>query len=309
MKIIFICTIAFVALASCEVTDDKTNASKPILTSHAQQNLWENLWYDGNAEISTYDVQQARYKDIHPGKTVLIFVTEDFLTDRQVKNESNKTKHSTSVLKTNIVRHFNTGIYDYSIMSSIFTPIDKKKYPKTLKVTTSSQDWCGHSWMQLNHEKSKYRISQYSYFEKEGDKQLNVDDVFTEDEIFNQIRINPKALPKGEQRILPGTVFARLKHIPFQPSDVQITHEKSSSTEFNGEHLMVYSLVFPDFNRTLEIYYEEEFPHNIAGWKDSYPSYEGKVQTSVAKQITTKRMPYWSQHNLEDAHLRAEIGL
>ena len=140
MKNLFFSAIAVIALVSCEVNDDKTNPSKPIFTSHAQQNLWEKLWYDGKAEISTYDVQQARYKDIHPGKTVLIFVTEDFLTDKQVKNESNETKNSTTVLKTNIVRHFNTGVYDYSIMSSVFTPIDKNKYPKTLKVTTSSQD-------------------------------------------------------------------------------------------------------------------------------------------------------------------------
>jgi hypothetical protein len=67
--------------------------------------------------------------------------------------------------------------------------------------------------------------------------------------------------------------------------------------------------MFPEFDRTLEIYYENKFPHNIAGWSDSYPSFGGEKLTTVAKQIASKRLPYWSLHDAKDAPLRAELGL
>lgn len=308
MKKQFLVILLLLSLLNCTHRDQKSPDASALFIGQHLADPWRRLWYDGNAEISTYEVAQARYTDIHPGKTVLIFVTEDFLTDKQVKNEQNG-KPSASVLKTNMVRHFNTGIYDYSMMTSVFTPVDKKQFPHTLKISTSSQDWCGHSWMQLNHQKNRYNVSQYSYFQQEGDTEHNVVDLFTEDEIFNQIRLDPTQLPIGSQEILPGTVFTRLRHIAFQPYQVEITIQASTSSGFSGQDLQVYTVFFPEFDRTLKIYYEKMFPYNIAGWTDSYPSLGGEKLTTVAKQITSKRLPYWSLHDAEDAHLRAEIGL
>lgn len=308
MKWISIMILASLMIG-CQNPAGKDTGGRAVLVNYNQDKAWKELWYDGNAEINVYETQQARYQDIHPGHTVLIFVTEDFLTDKQVKNETYTSDASTSVLKTNQVIKFETGVYDYSIMTSVFSPVEKKKYPRTLKITTSSQDWCGQSYTQLNHAENSYRVSQFSYFESEGDRQFSVDDLLTEDEIFNQIRLNPGHLPTGEKAILPGTVFTRLKHIEYKPYPVQLTRNPFGGTGFPGDNLEVYQVIFPEFDRTLEIIYESDFPYHIAGWTDTYAVASGEKLTSISKRISTKRMPYWSQHDLEDHHLRAELGL
>jgi hypothetical protein len=296
-------------LASCDSITEKDGSARAVPVNFNQDDQWRDHWYDGNAEVNVYEAKQARYQDIHPGKTVLIFVTEDFLTDKQVKNETYTDKASTSVLKTNLIRKFDTGVYDYSIMTSVFTAVDHKAFPHSLKITTSSQDWCGHSFMQLNHEQNKYRVHQYSYFEKEGDQNFTVDDVMNEDEIFNQIRFDPDLLPTGSKNMLPGTAFSRLKHIEFKPYPVTLIKGSYAGTDFTGQNLESYQMVFPDFDRTLEIIYEAQFPFQIVGWKDTYAVLSGEKLTSINKMVSSKRMPYWSEHNLEDSHIRAELGL
>jgi hypothetical protein len=194
-------------------------------------------------------------------------------------------------------------------MTSVFTPVDHKEFPNTLKITTSVQDWCGHGFMQLNHEQDKYRVHQFSYFEKEGDRNFTVDDLMNEDEIFNQIRFDPQLLPTGSKNMLPGTAFSRLKHIEFKSYPVTLSKGKYTGTDLTGKNPEVYQVVFPDFDRTLEIIYEAKFPFQIIGWTDTYAALSGERLTSVNKLISNNRMPYWSEHDLDDSHIRAEIGL
>jgi hypothetical protein len=46
----------------------------------------------------------------------------------------------------------------------------------TLKVTNSSQEWCGQTYMQVNYNEKKrsYDYLLHSYFENEGDKEGQV---------------------------------------------------------------------------------------------------------------------------------------
>jgi len=62
----------------------------------------DDYWYQGKAEISSYQLEQARYSDVHPGEAVLVFVTEDFLTDKQVKNDNYTNKNSALI---NFLKH------------------------------------------------------------------------------------------------------------------------------------------------------------------------------------------------------------
>lgn len=298
----------FFITTNCK-NENTIRTERAMRVSMENDQEWQQYWYDGKAEVNIYETEQARYQDVHPGKTVLIFVTEDFLTEKQVKNETYGNQPSTSVLKTNMIRKFDTGIYDYSIMSSVFTPVDHKSYPNTLKVTLSAQDWCGQSFMQLNHENNKYLVNQYSYFEKEGDRSFQVDDYLMEDELFNQLRFNPEILPTGSIKILPGTTFSRLKHIEFKPYQAEASQKNYTGSEFEGEHLESYEIHYPDLDRNFEIIYEAKFPYAIAGWKDTYPVFSGEKLTSLYRRISSKRLPYWSQHNLSDSYLRKELGL
>ena len=85
---------------------------------------FKNHWFDGFAEISSYELTQSRYGQQRIGKAVLIFVTEDFLAKEQVK-ANQKSKTTIPVLKSNRTKNFLTGIYPYSIMSSSFSSLRK----------------------------------------------------------------------------------------------------------------------------------------------------------------------------------------
>ncbi len=99
-----------------------------------------NYWYQGKAEITSYRLNQARYGEIHNGHAVLIFVTEDFSKSKQVKLDIPEyvPDDRLKVLKLNYVKKFDTGIYPYSIMTSIFTPVDINNFPNSLKLTMST---------------------------------------------------------------------------------------------------------------------------------------------------------------------------
>ena len=143
-----------------------------VLATPQDLSAFHNHWSQGRAEITSYELEQARYGDLHPGHAVLIFVTEDFSREKHVKLDAPQRAGAdrAPVLKLNATRKFNTGVYPYSVMGSIFTPVDGSG---TLKVSTSVQEWCGHVYSQLNRADSGFRIEQRSYFESEGDVELD----------------------------------------------------------------------------------------------------------------------------------------
>lgn len=268
-----------------------------------------DYWYQGKAEISRFTLEQNRYKDVHPGEAILIFVTEDFLTDKQVKNERYENPNSTPILKNNFLRKFTTGIYDYSIMTSVFTPVETRKYPQTLKVTSSSQEWCGQTFMQLNFRKNAYRMQLHSYFEAEGDQDKKVSYAMLEDELLNRIRMNPASLPTGDFEMYPSTTYARLKHTSFEPQAVKASLSDYQGDTFTGNNLQSYKVAFPDLNRELEIVFEKKSPYKIAGWKDRYPSaFDQQVRETIAKRTHLIMSDYWNKNSLEDHELRSELG-
>ena len=57
------------------------------------------------------------------------------------------------------------------MLQSIFTPIDWKNRPRSLKTSASVQEWCGHVFTQMNLTDGgkNWRLRGFSYFEKEGD--------------------------------------------------------------------------------------------------------------------------------------------
>ena len=212
-------------------------------------------------------MEQARYGEIHQGHSVLIFVTEDFSKSKKVKldNPSQTPKDAVSVLKLNATRKFNTGVYPYSMMTSIFTPVDLKKHTNTLKVSSSSQEWCGHTYMELEAEKNHFSFELKSYFESEGEIEKKVEKAFLEDEIWTRLRIDPKSLPTGTVKMLPGAFFARLRHIEYQAFSVEA--ELSSHKE--NSQLLTYQLNYLGIDRTLNIHFNKSFPHQIEGWEET----------------------------------------
>ncbi|MFK7921527.1 MAG: hypothetical protein AB8H47_06195 [Bacteroidia bacterium] len=303
------------ALTACQPQDQSQRSANSdvaaIATANRSSGDLDPYWYQGKAEVNSYDLQQSRYGEIHPGYAVLVFVTEDFLTDKQVKNESYQSKSSTKILKTNHLRKFTTGIYDYALMTSVFNPVDTRKYPHALKVTFSAQDWCGQSFMQLNRKGKGYEVEVRSYFEQEADQDFTVaPDLLLEDEIMNLLRINPEALPTGKIQLYPSATYTRLLHKPMKALSAKATNEAYTGNEFEGPELMVYTVEFNNIERSFIVVYESASPYRIAGWKETSSNpFNGSELSTLAKRKKTLMSPYWGQHDLADSHLREELGI
>ncbi len=280
-------------------------ACSPAFGAETEQ--FRNYWYSGKAEITSYDLNQARYGENHPGYAVLIFVTEDFSRSKHVKldNPSRAGKDAVKVLKLNLVKKFNTGIYRYSTMSSVFTPISGKDL-RSLKVTLSSQEWCGHVFTQLNLAGRNYRGKSFSYFESEGDQRFKVNGAFLEDEIWTRARIDPQSLPTGRIKIVPSILITRLLHteLGVESADAALSAPQDG--------ILRYSLVFPETQRVFEMDFESEFPHKIVSWREVYKSGRGagaKPLETVARMKKTVITDYWNKNRPPDAKMRKQLGI
>lgn len=268
-------------------------------------------WDQGKAELNNYDLKQFRYGEVRNGHAVLIFVTEDFSKSKQVKldNPQDDKDDALHILKMNFTKKFVTGIYPYSMMLSVFTPLNG--YPKPVKITTSSQEWCGHTFTQFNLKDSKYQGNLYSYFEKEGDKQISIEEnAFPEDGIWNLIRTNPDALPQGKIKIIPGTLYQRLSHTSIQPIEVNATLTEATNKYDNIDDstLQRYTLKHIDGSRQLTIDFSKNFPYYILGWEEVYSSGNpGKRDTTSATLRERIMTDYWRHNGLADSVYRDSL--
>ena len=262
-------------------------------------------WFAGKAELNHYRLEQAQYGTLNPGQAVLIFVTEDFLTDKQVKTDA-PSDRAVPVMKTNITRKFVTGVYDYSLFSSVFTPISNSSFPNTLKVSTSVQDWCGHSYQQLNYRNNGYAVNGKSYFEKIVYEDYTVGKAMLEDELWNRIRLDPAKLPIGDVRLIPGTMAARLRHKTLEPLPVTTKLDVYEGVLYPGKNLQAYTVEYTTDARTLVIVFEGNFPHKIVGWADTYRSRDALL-TSRAVLTKTIQTDYWNHNAPADSTLRADL--
>src|SRR5947208_4024310 len=107
MKHTYLCLIVLIAMLGI--------AAAPAGGGFDAQKFKE-YWYKGKAELDRYSLTQARYGQTHEGEAVLIFVTEPFLKDKQVKYEHGVSKERLNVLKLNFTKRFFTGIYPYTLI-------------------------------------------------------------------------------------------------------------------------------------------------------------------------------------------------
>lgn len=305
MKFFYVLIVAL-TIFSCkndaELAKDTptTKAEKPVSQSenrHLTQKF-KDYWYNGTAEISSYDISVARYGEMREGTGVMIFVTEPFDNKDQIKANQPK-EDNRPVLKLNATRDFNTGIYPYKIMSSTFLPLDKKD--NAIKIATSVQEWCGHTYMQLNQSEDSYDVTLHSYFQSEGNRNFEIDNVLTENQIAAQLRLGPKEMPIGELKVVPSTEYLRLKHVEAKPYDAV-----AKLSEIPDGYL--YSVKFTDLGRTIAFKTEKEFPFKILSWMDRYKDGAAPmVSTGTLKK--TINTAYWRKNSNEDSVLRDSLAL
>ncbi len=206
-----------------------------------------DYWYSGKAEITSYKLNQARYGEMRDGHAVMVFVTEDFSTETNTKADE-PSPDNVSVLKLNATRNFLTGVYPYSLMTSTFFPFDGGV--NALKISTSVQEWCGHTYLELLNDKGRFTLYNASYFQKESQRELTLDMTLLEDDLWSQIRLNPDALPSGECEMIPSFMYLRFSHIEIKPYRATI---KTVEAE-DGQTLIAE---YPELDRELKIIFNE----------------------------------------------------
>ena len=301
-------TSMFLSLMACNkqektstiATNANPNASNIVILDKPAAQLsdaFKAYWYAGEAEISSYKLEQARYGELRDGHAVLIYVTEDFHAEKQVKADR-QNPDNIPVLKLNATKNFNTGVYPYSIMQSTFYPVSNNKH--AIKVSSSIQEWCGHVYSQLNNKK-QFEVMSHSYFESEADQDFTLDKAILENELWTQLRIDPQGLPTGDLEIIPSLEFIRLKHIPLKAYKATVTNAPGR-----------YTINYPELDRNLTINYAESFPYTIQGWEEQFQSGYGpnaKSLTTRATLQTTIQSPYWSKNGNADESLRKTLQL
>lgn len=307
-------TLAALPLTACDGGSEGPAAAQPepANTASAQLDLpspeafaedhedFSDYWHQGLAELSRYRLSQARYGDTHEGEAVLIFVTEPFLPDEQVKDDDGNAEDAVQVLKLNHYRRFYTGIYPYTVLTSTFSP---EQGGPALKASGSVQEWCGHAYTQLNRRDGRLQLTSHSYFEDEADREATLPEAPFEDGLMATIRRDPSALPSGEVRLVPGLHYLRFRHREVRPYRAEVSRGEVDDDRFGGRVARL-RVRYPELERTLSVYYGRAFPRPILGWEEEGP--EGRTEAVRTNAILTD---YWSHHGAGDGAYREALGL
>ena len=304
--------LVIVALEACVERKDEVRTLAVNTTSEDEQSNqklpkrplskeFKSYWYAGDAEITSYKLEQARYGEIREGKAVLIYVTEPFLPDAQVKADRSQASNI-PILKLNKTKKYLTGIYPYSIMSSTFYPVHDNQH--AIKTSLSVQEWCGHVYSQMNN-REKFEFTSHSYFEGEADQKQDLDKAILENEIWNRVRINPNGLPVGEISIIPSLEYFRVQHNAVK------AYSATAALQTNDD-ISTYTIDYKDTKRKLTLNFSSEFPHEIQSWEEEFESgFGSNAKTFVSKgtKLKTLKTPYWRQNSNKFIGLRDSLAL
>jgi len=293
----FLVLVLALSVFSCQTSiETKAQNSKNKKPSYDLSEQFKKYWFDGKAEVTSYALMQMRYGESREGSAVLIFVKEPFLYKEQVKANSSS-EMSYDVMKLNSTKKFNTGIYPYSIMQSIFSPLSMNLHAS--KMTASTQEWCGQTYMQLNN-REKFEIEFHSYFEGEADQNLSLEKSVLENEIWTKLRIDPTEIKTGNQKIIPDFSYIRLKHIETKAYEAKISQQKETDT-------ILTKIAYTNIDRILNIYQSGSFPYQILKWEEKQSEEDKNFTTAVLQK--SMMIDYWNKNSNKFEILRDSLNL
>ena len=290
--------------------------------SRAAAPEFESHWQDGRGELNAYRYSVTRYGESRTGRAILVTVTEPFSESKRVKVNDPK-KNPTDVfeaLKVNFVREFQTGIYDYHTMTSLFV---RSRDMSPVKMTFSSAEWCGHVFEEMIYQKHLVTDRYASYFEGESDqRRLTLqENGISEEELLIRLRdLRGPWLKPGEKRqvpLVPSAFRRRLAHRPLAWSTAKI--ERAGGTE----SVRVPAGTFAATRYTIRVgdgregryWVEQAYPHRIVRWEwkaGAAPSGRGFGPGEGCDQgelLGSARLPYWQLNKNGDEKERRALGI
>ena len=269
-------------------------------------------WGDGRAEISSYEVVQPRYGQLRQGYGVLIFVTEDINRNTLIKVESPRTSPEDRiyVLKLNNLLKFPTGIYDYAVMTSVFSAVEGGggRSFELRKLSLSAQEWCGHVFDEARVRGGRLEGRLNSYFEREGRRSYEMalpPDFASEDHLLIRIReLRGPIMAPGEEvevALLPSFWSLRRRHRPHETIRASLTKRQPETIVIGDRSFEAIPWRWDTGEGHKTVWVEKEYPRRILAWKDS--------RGGQGRLIETLREPYWKLNGNGDAGLRERLGI
>lgn len=283
----------------------------------ASQAFWA-AWSHGEAEVATYRVTEPRYGQPRDGVAVLIHVLEEHDRRTWIKDDRGAVpdEHKAVVMKLNHTLQFQTGVYPYSVMTSVFAPvggIGRERFAPT-RIVFTAQEWCGQVFQRLLPDATGFAEELRSYFSAEGEVDRRTETApyaLYEDALFIQLREPDGAFAGGgdwEGEVVPSLWRRRKAHEPLTARPAAIT--RSEAVAEDGTPVTRFVLRFraapegalpiaPERAVTFDV--EKAAPRRILGWSTT----EGERATLVG----FARLPYWQLNKEGDEAVRARIGL
>jgi hypothetical protein len=276
-------------------------AAPPATASPA---FWAH-WGDGKAELSGYAVTASRYGAPRDGRVVLIYVTEPMDRRNWIKDDAGDVPREdrVNVMKLNHVLKFQTGIYPYSVMTSVFAPVDGFSAERfaPAKVALSAQEWCGHVYQRLIARPDAFDSEVRSYFHAEGDRDTTVKippGTLYEDALLIQLRELDGPFAGGKDwtgSIVPSLWSQRKRHTALDPGPATIRRESATR---DGLPVTRFTLTYGSVSTLYEV--EKAAPRRVLFWKSS--------DGDEARILKTARLPYWQLHDPGDEKYLQQLG-
>lgn len=303
-------TLAALALIASACSSPTTAATPPTFGDA----FWKH-WGDGQAELAGYELVTPRYGERRSGIAVAIFVTETFSNSLRVKADPGNHPKSDEfpVMKLNLVHDFATGIYDYNLMTSVFsalTAVNDRPAGSVTKVSFGAQEWCGHVYSQLLFDGKRARYTSHSYFDGEADQMADIPvpaGAVSEDALLLWARgfTGPVLEPGGSiEAPLVGSLRAsRLLHRKEGVGRVRLAREGAArgiTVPAGTFECEVYTAAVAGA-RTWTVFVEKAHPHRVVRWEAS----DGEV----AQLLAADRMAYWKLNGPGFEKELARLGL
>lgn len=271
-------------------------------------------WKSGLAELSSYDILAERYGEMRKAQGVMVFVYEETNSETRIKVETGKTPEARRIptLKLNNILKFNTGIYDYSVMTSVFAGLSGsvvKRPFQPLKISFSSQEWCGNVYHHLLPMPSGLVSELHSYFEAEGDSRTTLSypqgELYYEDELPILVReLDGIFMEPGTSRtinLMPSLWGRRKQHAPLAISSGTLTKAGPDTLRLSGVNRASMKWTLEQGGVTTTYHVESAPPRTLLAWENS--------RGETGRLIKSLRKTYWKRNGNKDEPLRKELGI
>jgi hypothetical protein len=303
---VFVGRLGLAAILACGGLSSAGPAATPAKPATTASPAFWKVWGDGKAELSGYSVTTSRYGAPREGRVVLIYVTEPMDRRNWIKDDAGDVppQERVNVLKLNHVLKFQTGIYPYSVMTSVFAPVDAWAAERfaPAKIAMSAQEWCGHVYQKVIPAPEAFASELRSYFHADGDRDATVKTspgTLYEDALLIQLRELDGRFAGGKDwagSIVPSLWAQRKRHAALEPVAATIKREDATR---DGTQLTRFTLAYGSVTTTYDV--EKSAPRRVLSWKSG--------DGDEARLLKTARLPYWQLNGQGDEKYLRELGM